>query len=113
VVRIVAGVLLVAVALWFAPQPVAALGPASHGCSMSGDVVNGATLVAAAADEPCHHARDAGCPMTPACGGGSPAVQRSDVELTLDDRQAAFDLPQVRALPGLIGRAPPTPPPNS
>lgn len=109
----VAGVLLAAVALWFAPQPVAALSPASHDCSMSADLVNGPTLIAAAADEPCHHAGDAGCPQSAACGGGSPAAHRSEVELTLDGREAAFDLPPVRALPGLVGRGPPTPPPNS
>ncbi len=109
----VAGVLLAAIALWFAPQPVSALGPASHGCSMSADVVSGPTLVAAAGDEPCHHAGYAGCPLTPACTAGAPAVPPGRLELALGGREAALDLPQVRWLPGLAGRGPPTPPPNS
>jgi hypothetical protein len=114
VVRMVAGVLLAAVALWFAPQPVSARSPASHGCSMSADVAGVSTLVPAAADEPpCHHAGYAGCPLTPACTAGAPAVPPGHVELALGGREAALDLPQVRSLAGLVDRGPPTPPPNS
>lgn len=112
-VRVVAGVLLAAVALWFAPPSGSALKPASHGCSMSGDMARGPTLVAAAAEEPCHHAGYTGCAQTAACGGGSPAVQRRAFHFTLGGHEGAFELPQVRALPGLVGRGPPTPPPNS
>ncbi len=109
--RVVAGVLLAATVLGFAPRPLAAFGPQSHGCPLPSSAATPA--LAAAADEPCHHAGEQACLVNTACAGTAPAVQSRPVEFSLARVVETLASTPVGTLPDLFRAGPPTPPPNS